>query len=706
MDIVLGRSGVLLGFLACLGGAGTLAYGLVRHRSEHLRNARIYAVLLLAGAVLATVAMQRGLLTHDFSMAFVAENNSRATPLLFTVTGMWSALEGSILLWGLVLAGYIGAVAYHFRKRATDPLVGWAMLVCFVVAAFFFMLMIGPSNPFRHVAGAIPSDGLGPNPLLQDHPLVAFHPPMLYLGFVGFTVPFAFAVAALITGRVGEGWLAQTRRWTLFAWGFLSVGIVLGAWWSYQVLGWGGFWAWDPVENASFLPWLCATAYLHSAMIQERRGILRVWNLSLLMATFSLTILGTFLTRSGVLASVHSFSASSIGPIILAFFGLVVVVSVGLIAWRGDQLASPGRISSVRSREGAFLANNLLFAAFAFIVLLGTVFPLIAQAINGQQITVGRPYFDAMTMPIGMALLFFMAIGPVLSWKASSGELLSRRLMAPAWVGAAVMVACVIGGIRGVTPLVAFGLGTFAGTVALRKLVASVRLALKRGAGLAAAILGRTNGGMVVHLGVVVIAVALAASLSFGHRGQFRVVPGQTIDFGGHVLTYIGTSAQNHPNRRSLVAKVRVDHSKVLTPAVSLFGSSKEGTGTPSVDSGAFDDVYLTLVQPPTGTSPSILLGVVVQPLVMWLWIGGSLIGLGTFMAALPERRRRRRKADPPGSPGDGEPIASEPSRDDGPSGPEWGEEEGERVSGPDRELVGTGSSSGEVVRAGNRVRN
>ena len=230
---------------------------------------------------------------------------------------MWSALEGSILLWSLVLAGYLAVMARHFRTRASDPLVAWATITGLVVAAFFFFLMAGPANPFRQVAGAVPLDGAGPNPLLQNHPLVAFHPPMLYLGYVGFTIPFCFAIAALVTGRLGEGWLVETRRWTLFAWGFLTVGIILGAWWSYEVLGWGGYWAWDPVENASFLPWLTATAYLHSVMAQERRGMLRVWNLSLLVATFSLTILGTFLTRSGVLDSVHAFSESAIGPLIL-----------------------------------------------------------------------------------------------------------------------------------------------------------------------------------------------------------------------------------------------------------------------------------------------------------------------------------------------------------------------------------------------------
>ena len=281
-------------------------------------------------------------------------------------------------------------MAWRFRTRVTDPLVAWATVTTYVVAAFFFGLMLGPANPFKSFNTFPGYDGPGPNPLLQNHPLMAIHPPMLYLGYVGFTVPFAFAIASLITGRMGEGWLIETRRWTLFAWGFLSVGIVLGAWWSYEVLGWGGYWAWDPVENASFLPWLTGTAYIHSVMVQERRGMLRVWNLSLLCATFALTILGTFITRSGVLESVHAFTESAVGPMILTFFALIVVVTVGLIGWRGDRLRSPGSIDSPFSREGAFLANNVLFGGFAFVVLFGTVFPLFVEAINGDRVSVGR----------------------------------------------------------------------------------------------------------------------------------------------------------------------------------------------------------------------------------------------------------------------------------------------------------------------------
>ncbi len=331
MNAALGHAGVLVGLAASVIGVVVLGYGLIAKRPEALRAGRVYAGLLLAGAVLATVAIERGLLTHDFSLAYVASNSSRQTPLLYTITGMWSALAGSILLWGLILAGYINAMVWRFRRRATDPLVGWATLVTLAVAAFFFGLMAGPADPFTTVSGASPANGLGPNVLLQDNPLVAIHPPLLYMGFVGFTIPFAFAMASLITGRIGEGWQLATRRWTLFAWAFLTVGILLGAWWSYQVLGWGGFWAWDPVENASVLPWLVGTAYLHSVLVQERRGLLRVWNLSLLVSAFSLTILGTFLTRSGVIQSVHAFSDSDIGPALIVFFAVVLVTGVGLI---------------------------------------------------------------------------------------------------------------------------------------------------------------------------------------------------------------------------------------------------------------------------------------------------------------------------------------------------------------------------------------
>ena len=378
--------------------------------------------------------------------------------------------------------------------------------------------MVGPANPFVTAPGA--TQGLGPNSLLQDNPLVAIHPPLLYVGFVVFTVPFAFAIGMLATGRVGDRWQIECRRWTLVAFTFLSVGIVLGAWWSYQVLGWGGFWGWDPVENAALLPWLCGTAYLHSALVQERRGLMRVWNLSLSIATFALTILGTFLTRSGVITSVHAFSESDLGPLLIGFFFAVVIVGFGLIAWRGDRLRSPGGIDAPLGREGAFLLNNVLFVGFAFVVLLGTLYPLLYEAVTQQQVTVGAPFFNTVAIPVGLTLLFLMAVAPVLSWRKINGAVLWQRLAIPVWIGVGTVVLCVAFGLRGVGTLIGFGLGAMAAATAARALVLSVRAAHARHVGWWRGLVGRANGGMIVHLGVVVLAVG-------DHCGHLLPPPGR-----------------------------------------------------------------------------------------------------------------------------------------------------------------------------------
>jgi cytochrome c-type biogenesis protein CcmF len=638
-----GHAAVALSLVAALAGIVTLAAGLLGRRPGLLRRARVYVWLALGGMLVAAAAMEHALVTHDFSLAFVAANNSRQTPLLYSVTGMWSALQGSILLWSLILSGYVAVMSHVFRRRATDPVVAWALLVGLAVSLFFFALMLGPSDPFAATAGRPPADGSGPNPLLQDNLLVAFHPVFLYLGFVGFSVPFAFAIAGLVTGRVGEEWLAPTRRFAVFAWAMLTVGIVLGAWWSYQELGWGGFWGWDPVENAALLPWLTATAYLHSALVQERRGLLRVWNVSLLVATFSLTILGTFLTRSGVLQSVHAFtSGPAVGPALIGLFAASVAAGVGLIGWRGDRLRGPGRIDSPVSREGAFLVNNLLFAAFAAVVLLGTVFPLFAAALENQSLSVGRPYFDAFGAPIGIALLFFMSVAPVLPWRKAAPGLLRRRLAVPAWVAAAVLAACVAGGVRGLTPLAAFGLGAFAASVAARQLIAAALASRRHGLGVWRGLLGRANGGMVVHIGIVVIAVGLTAATSFAHSTEARFRPGGTFRFDGHRLTFVGWRRVSKPSEVGASAVFEVDGAR-FAPGIARFNGNLEGTAIPAVDSSLVDDVYLSIGQAPAAPRPGdgVTLDVYVQPLVMWLWVGGALAAAGGLLSALPGRRRR-----------------------------------------------------------------
>jgi cytochrome c-type biogenesis protein CcmF len=632
VNAALGYAGIILGLSASLGGIATLAYALRTRKLDMIAMGRSYALLALVGAVVAVIAMERALITRDFTVQYVADNGSSLTPPLFNVATLWAALEGSLLLWVLVLTGYMALVAQRFRSRLGDPLVGWALLTMLAVTAFFFLLLLVPANPFTAFEPPPGYDGPGPNPLLQNHVLMAAHPPVLYLGYVGFTVPFAFAVAALATGRVGEGWLLETRRWTLFAWGFLTAGIILGAWWSYEVLGWGGYWAWDPVENASLLPWLTGTAYIHSVMVQERRGMLRVWNLSLLCATFALTILGTFLTRSGVLASVHAFSESDIGGWLLAFFGLVVLVTLGLIGWRGDRLRAPGRMDSPVSREGSFLANNVLFAAFAFVVLLGTVFPLVIEAVNGDQLSVGRPYFDRMTIPIGLTLLFLMAIAPVLPWRKASGELLAQRLFWPAWAGTAAVVVAVLVGAHGLAPLLAFALGGFAAGAAVRQVVLATRRQGWRG------FVGRTNGGMIVHLGVVLVAVALAASGSYDTERELAVSEGDTATVAGHEITYLGTETVEETNKTSIRAQVSID-GDVYAPAINRFPNGETSVGTPSVKSTLTRDVYLALLRPPDDGGRAVV-RVIVQPMVVWLWIGGGVMAVGTALAAFPGRRR------------------------------------------------------------------
>jgi cytochrome c-type biogenesis protein CcmF len=636
MNAILGFGLVTLGLCASVFGATGGIYALVSGRLSLLRTVRQWSYLVIAAGVGAFVVMEVALFQRDYTVSYVQQVGSDVTPPLFNFAALWSSLEGSIILWAFVLVGYLAAVLWKFRDRGNDPLLGWALVVMLAVCAFFFGLMVGPANPF--IAVEVPADfrPQGPNPLLQNHLLMAFHPPMLYLGYVGFTVPFAFATAALITGRLGEGWLIETRRWTVAAWGFLTAGILLGAWWSYEVLGWGGYWAWDPVENASLLPWLTGTAYLHSVMVQERRGMLRVWNLSLVCATFCLTILGTFLTRSGVVESVHAFTAGAVGPWLLVFFALSSGSSVFLIGWRGDQLRSSGSIDAPLSREASFLANNLAFGALAFVILLGTVFPLVAELWDDSRLTIGRPYFDSMARPIGLVLLFLMATAPVLPWRKASTELLSQRLLWPAVAGVLAMgLALALGG-RGFYPILTFGLGGFAGGAAVRQVVLATRRQGWRG------FVGRTNGGMIVHVGVVLIAVGLAAAESYSSDRTLRMEIGDTVTVEGHSFTYLEPGADINDRRLRTFARIEVDGDEIHEPATTAFRQmGNVPVATPSVRTGFTEDLYLVLHQLPDPETDAISLRVIVRPMVTWIWAGGFLMAFGTVLALFPGRRRR-----------------------------------------------------------------
>src|SRR5437870_10882087 len=417
-SVLVATTGAIIGFAA---GA--------KRSQEGLQWARRFAYGFAALMLLATLVMEYALITHDFSVQYVAQVGSREVPTWVTIVSLWSSLEGSILFWGCILGFYIAGATWLNKSKHEDytPYAIGTWLGC---GAFFSFLIAAPANPFLAVAD-VPPDGPGPNPLLQNHALMIVHPPMLYLGYVGMTIPFGFAMAALLRGRLGHSFLRPLRAALLLPWIFLTIAIMLGGWWAYEVLGWGGYWAWDPVENASLLPWLTATAALHSAVVMERRGILKGWTVTLVQASFLLTILGTFMTRSGVFNSVHSFTQSAIGPTILAFLAAVLIFSIALLAFRIDSLEAEGSIDSAASKEGAFLFNNLIFVLLTFTVLIGTVFPLLVEAVKGKQMSVGRPYFDAMVVPAGTALLFLLGVGPALPWGRASRDEVMKRLFPP-----------------------------------------------------------------------------------------------------------------------------------------------------------------------------------------------------------------------------------------------------------------------------------
>jgi cytochrome c-type biogenesis protein CcmF len=521
------------------------------------------------------------------------------------------------------------------------------MAVMYLVSAFYLILVLGPTNPFATLATA-PIDGRGPLPLLQNHPLMAVHPPFLYLGFIGFTVPFAFGMAALVTGRLSDHWIRVTRRWTLVPWIFLTVGLGLGALWSYGVLGWGGYWAWDPVENVALLPWLMATAFLHSVMIQERRGMLKVWNLSLIVGTFALTTFGTFLTRGSILSSVHAFAQSIVGPLYLSFLVLVLLVGFGSIAARSWQLRSEGRFDSALSREAAFLGNNLLLLGLTFVVLLGTIFPLVVEALTDRQSSVGGPYFKQTTVPLFLLLMFLMAVGPLLPWRRASPQRLRDRLTVPASAGALTIVGLALAGVRDLAAVAAFGLAAFVAVASAGALARGIR-AFARARGVAVRIAlpqairrnRRLYGGLVVHVGVAIAVVGITASSAFAKQTEISLDRGQVTMFAGYELRYVEQRTVRQPQRTVLVADVAVskdgrDLGRV-TPSLNVYPSSVEPIGTPSIKYGVFRDLYSSVL---AFHAEGATFRFFLNPGVFWLWVGAAIMALGGLVAAWPGRRK------------------------------------------------------------------
>ena len=648
MNGVIGHGATLLALLLAGCGAAAAFLGGRRGDARYVAWARRAGVGVFGLVALAFLTMEHALVTHDFSVSYVAQVGSRATPLFYTVISLWSALEGSILLWALVLSAYTALLARWSTRRADaggDPQVPYALGTLLCVNVFFLLLISWPANPF-HTMSPVPPDGPGPNALLQNSPFMGVHPPLLYTGYVGMSVPFALATGALLAGRLQPDWPKVIRRWTLVPWMFLSLGIAAGAWWSYEVLGWGGYWAWDPVENASFMPWLTATAFLHSVMVQERRGMLKTWTITLIVATFLLTVLGTFLTRSGVLASVHAFTQSPIGPFFLIFLGLVLLGSLTLLAWRSDALSSEGRFDAALSRETAFMVNNLLFAAFAFVVLLGTMFPLIAEAARGVKVSVGGPYFNQMSVPIALLLVFLAGVGPALPWRKGSLELLRGKFRWPTVVALVAGGVLAAAGVRAPLAWLTFVLAVFSAGLLVVEFAGPTRARhATSGESWVAALWRvctsnrRRYGGYVVHAGILIVAVGIAASAKFRREQEWNLERGGLEPFGRYQVRLDSVWAVHESNRDGVVASTTVyAGGSVLTrlhPRLNYYRTAMEPIGTPAVRESLREDLYLVLLAY-TADGTHATIKAIASPLVGWIWLGAGIVGLGALFALWP----------------------------------------------------------------------
>jgi cytochrome c-type biogenesis protein CcmF len=609
----------------------------------------VYTNFLLVS--IAAVSMVVALVTHDFSVSYVAAVGSRSTPLLFTVISLWGALEGSILFWAWVLAMYATAVVWLHHRRPGN-LVPYATMTLLAVAAFFAILLVGPADPFLPMS-PVPADGPGPNTLLQNHILMAVHPPLLYLGYVGMSVPFAFAMGAIFSNEAASNdWSILSRRWMLASWAFLSAAIIAGMWWSYEVLGWGGYWAWDPVENASFLPWLTATAYLHSVMVQERRNMLRLWTLNLCVATFVLTILGTFLTRSGILSSVHAFTTGAIGYYFLAFIATVLGTTLVLVAGNSERIRTKGNLGGAASRETVFLLNNLFLTVVMLTVLVGTLYPLVAEAVRGVKVSVGEPFFNRMAVPAMVALIFLMGVGPSLPWGSTTWADARKQLLPPT-IGAVILgVIAVFAGARGIYAILAFAFVGYAAMGNLREYWIGMRARRRaHGEGWATALVRlvggnrRRYGGYVAHIGALFVALGITASATFRTEREATLLPGETLTVAGRTVRLKRVWGREEPQRSVIGATLDVlandgTVAGTVEPRMNFYRVSDQPVPTPDVRSSLKGDLYVNLMAfEPNGASATVK--VIIEPLVPWIWFGGFVVVLGAIIGMFHGGRRR-----------------------------------------------------------------
>ena len=629
--------------------AGLLALIIKGVGSERLgetaRRAGIasFAIVFLAAVVLVVAAFQ-----NDFSIAYIFHHSNRDLPAPYKFATLWSGQEGSLLFWALLLSAY--GLVLRLRYKTDVRLFAHASVIIAAVQVFFLLLLNFAANPFGVMRGALPADGNGLNPLLQ-YPEMVIHPPMLYLGYVGFTVPFAFALAALIMRYPGEKWIQITRRWTMVTWGFLTCGVFLGAHWAYSVLGWGGYWGWDPVENASLMPWLTGTAFLHSVMMQEKRGMLKTWNMWLIFSTFMLSIFGTFLTRSGVVSSVHAFAQSSIGDWFVAFLAIIFVTCLFFYIKNRSHLRTEHKLESLVSRESSFLFNNLLLLVACFTVLWGTLFPVLSEWVQGTKVTVGPPFFNRVNIPVALLLLLLTAVGPLLAWRRTSVESLKRNFMWPA-----------IGALFTGVLLVAFGMKPWTDAsyfYSLMTIMLSVLVALTvisefvRGGRVIGRHTGqnlfssmvqlahrntRRYGGYIVHFGVIVIMIGFAGSV-FNQDKEQEMGFGDKMTIGAYTLVCQSYTQDDNPNYGSEWAVMNVfkggKQIATLNPERRFYKASQQTSTMVANRSTPQEDLYVVYEGQNLDTGKPII-KVHLNPLVMWIWIGVWIIIVGTVVALIP----------------------------------------------------------------------
>ncbi len=640
-----GSISILLAFAISLYATAASIIGARIKNKELIKSSENSAIAICALLFIATISLIHALMNLDFTLKYVALNTSTDLPMIYRFTSLWAGQAGSLLLWSFVLSLYIAIVVYQNSKNR-KILTPYVNAVMFSVLLFFLLINAFVESPFEKL-GFTAEQGRGLNPILQNA-YMAIHPVTLYIGYVGLTIPFAFAMGALLSGRLNDDWIKLSRKWTLFSWTFLTFGLLLGARWAYLELGWGGYWAWDPVENAAFMPWLTCTAFLHSIMIQEKKGMLKRWNMILVIITFFLSIFGTFITRSGIISSVHSFAQSDIGPYFLVFIAIILLFSFAVVIYRLDYLKTEARFDSIISRESAFIFNNLLFLGAAFTVFLGTIFPILTEAIKGQKVLVGPPYFNKVNVPIGLILIFLMGVGPLVSWRKASKKNLINNFMYPVILGFVTAAVLVAAGIKEVTAVISYSLCVFVLATVFTEFIKGTNVRASRGEKYLRAFSKlvsrnkRRYGGYVVHIGVAIIVIGITSSSVFVDTKEATLKPGESFGVGNYIISYEKihqyTTDAKHGTRADLAIYYGSDKVGDLNPEKNIYkyeGNREINQETEVALMSTFkDDLYIILSN--FDDSGTATFRAFLNPMVSWIWAGGIIVLFGAIITMWP----------------------------------------------------------------------